>query len=71
MEFRSQLESNHREELRNVVRYGCSYNFLSAIKYAHLGAEGVGFEPTVPCDTTVFETARFGHSRTPPQKNRV
>ena len=29
-------------------------------------AEGVGFEPTVPCDTAVFETARFGHSRIPP-----
>ena len=36
-----------------------------------MGAEGVGFEPTVPCDTAVFETARFGHSRTPPQKIRV
>ena len=31
-------------------------------------AEGVGFEPTVPCDTTVFETVRFGHSRIPPAK---
>jgi hypothetical protein len=30
-------------------------------------AEGVGFEPTVPCDTTVFETVRFGHSRIPPR----
>jgi len=30
-------------------------------------AEGVGFEPTVPAQgTTVFETARFGHSRIPP-----
>ncbi|GEM_PF-2668655 len=30
-------------------------------------AEGVGFEPTVPMTgTTVFETARFGHSRIPP-----
>ncbi len=30
-------------------------------------AERVGFEPTVPCGTTVFETARIGHSRTSPQ----
>src|SRR5664280_3086989 len=31
-------------------------------------AEGVGFEPTVPCDTTVFETVRFVRSRIPPPK---
>ena len=31
-----------------------------------LRAEEVGFEPTVPCRTTVFETVRFGRSRTPP-----
>src|SRR5947209_20105728 len=30
------------------------------------GAEGVGFEPTVACATTVFETVRFGRSRIPP-----
>ena len=29
-------------------------------------AEGVGFEPTVTCATMVFETIRFGRSRTPP-----
>ena len=30
-------------------------------------AEGVGFEPTVPAKgTTVFETAPFDHSGTPP-----
>ena len=30
-------------------------------------AEGVGFEPTVPLKgTTVFETAPFNHSGTPP-----
>jgi hypothetical protein len=29
-------------------------------------AEGVGFEPTVPCSTAVFKTARISHSRTPP-----
>ena len=30
-------------------------------------AEVVGFEPTVPCGTTVFKTAAFDHSATPPQ----
>ena len=29
-------------------------------------AEEVGFEPTVPCGTTVFKTAAFDHSATPP-----
>ena len=32
-------------------------------------AEEVGFEPTVPVDTAVFETARFGRSRTPPSRS--
>ncbi len=32
-------------------------------------AEEVGFEPTVPGDTAVFETARFGRSRTPPSSS--
>ncbi len=31
-------------------------------------AERVGFEPTVPYGTTVFETARFGRSRTSPHQ---
>ena len=30
-------------------------------------AERVGFEPTDPFGSTVFETARFGHSRTSPR----
>ena len=34
-------------------------------------AEGVGFEPTVTCATTVFETVRFGRSRTPPRLLRA
>ncbi len=29
-------------------------------------AEGVGFEPTVACATTVFKTVTIGHSDTPP-----
>ena len=29
-------------------------------------AEGVGFEPTEPGGSTVFETVRFGRSRIPP-----
>jgi len=32
-----------------------------------LMAEGVGFEPTVPCGTAVFKTAAFDHSATPPE----
>src|SRR3989344_5579985 len=28
--------------------------------------EGVGFEPTRPCDLALFKSARFDHSRTPP-----
>ena len=31
-------------------------------------AEAVGFEPTVPRGTTVFKTAAFNHSATPPSK---
>ena len=34
-------------------------------------AEGVGFEPTVPCGTTVFKTAAIGHSATPPRREQV
>ena len=30
-------------------------------------AEEVGFEPTVPCGTTVFKTAAFNHSAIPPK----
>ena len=30
-------------------------------------AEAVGFEPTVPFGTTVFKTAAFNHSATPPR----
>ena len=30
-------------------------------------AEGVGFEPTVPCGTTVFKTVTIDHSDTPPR----
>ena len=29
-------------------------------------AEGVGFEPTVPCDTPVFKTGALNHYATPP-----
>ena len=34
-------------------------------------AERVGFEPTVPCGTTVFETVPIDHSGTSPQEGRV
>ena len=30
-------------------------------------AEGVGFEPTVGCPTSVFKTDAFVHSATPPR----
>ena len=30
-------------------------------------AEGEGFEPPVPCGTTVFKTAAFDHSAIPPR----
>jgi hypothetical protein len=32
-------------------------------------ADRVGFEPTVPCSTTVFETVPFGRSGTCPFTN--
>ncbi len=34
-------------------------------------AEGVGFEPTEACASTVFKTAAFGHSATPPGMERI
>ena len=39
----------------------------AALNLARL-AEGVGFEPTVPCSTAVFKTAALSHSATPPRK---
>ena len=39
-----------------VIQYG----------YSMEKTERVGFEPTVPGGTTVFETVRFNHSRTSP-----
>jgi tRNA(adenine34) deaminase len=41
---------------------------VTEVTRSHL-AEEVGFEPTVPGDTAVFETARFGRSRTPPSSS--
>ena len=34
-------------------------------------AEEVGFEPTEPCGSTVFKTAAFNHSATPPCSPRT
>ena len=34
-------------------------------------AEEVGFEPTVPCGTTVFKTAALDHSATPPHETAI
>ena len=42
---------------------------MKRVTFGHpflLLAEAVGFEHTVPVDTAVFETARFGRSRTLP-----
>jgi hypothetical protein len=38
---------------------------LSCLRTDRL-AEGVGFEPAVPCGTAVFKTAALSHSATPP-----
>ena len=36
------------------------------IRVLSIGAEEEGFEPPVPCGTTVFKTAAFDHSAIPP-----
>ena len=41
---------------------------LSAYKIL---AEEVGFEPTDACTSTVFKTAAFDHSATPPRKLKM
>ncbi len=41
----------------------------STARPAYIDAEEVGFEPTVPRGTTVFKTAAFDHSATPPLNN--
>ena len=45
-----------------------SINNKCPIKMGHLFvlAENVGFEPTVPCGTTVFKTAAIDHSANSP-----
>jgi site-specific DNA recombinase len=58
--------------LEAETKQGQSWKSSSTPAFYGLGlncdylAEGVGFEPTVPGGTTVFETARFGRSRIPP-----
>ncbi len=37
------------------------------LDYSREMAEGVGFEPTVPCGTPVFKTGAFDRSATPPK----
>ena len=45
---------------------------VEALTYGFEGmAERVGFEPTDRCRSTVFETARFGHSRTSPYVGKL
>ena len=36
------------------------------IRVSSIDAEEEGFEPPVPCGTTVFKTAAFDHSAIPP-----
>ena len=49
--------STQKSELRQILPLSALYQ---------RSTEEVGFEPTVPCGTTVFKTAAFGHSATPP-----
>ncbi len=42
------------------------FKYCFSPKLASKVAEGVGFEPTVACATTVFKTVTIGHSDTPP-----
>ena len=44
---------------------------LVSSPFAHFLAEEVGFEPTVPCGTTVFKTAALDHSATPPHETAI
>lgn len=46
---------------------------LCASAQSHLDhiAEGVGFEPTEACTSTVFKTAAFNRSATPPHYTRI
>ena len=39
---------------------------VSAFIYAQIVAEGVGFEPTIPCGIPVFKTGAFVRSAIPP-----
>ncbi len=61
------------------IRAPCCYRFVISLSRVRkkdsrlidvspylVRAERVGFEPTVPCGTPVFETGTFGHSVTSP-----
>ena len=54
IEFASQTPNLKTPSLKSII--------LSRV----LATEQVGFEPTVPCGTTVFKTASFNHSDTAP-----
>ena len=51
---------------QNQVKRGYVQAITGRISERDLRTERVGFEPTVPEGTTVFETVRFNHSRTSP-----
>jgi hypothetical protein len=53
------LLSTARMLINEKPRYLC-------IRVLRANAEEEGFEPPVPCGTTVFKTAAFDHSAIPP-----
>ncbi len=58
------LAGGSDQPLRHLPKgHSASCRMHDMFKYK---AEGVGFEPTVTCATTVFKTVAFGHSATPP-----
>ena len=54
--------------VRIFKRFKKNYFRLYHVDVDKKMAEEVGFEPTVPCGTTVFKTAAFNHSAIPPRE---
>ena len=55
-------------ENNEAGKRGLDIWLLEFVISAILAAEGVGFEPTVACATTVFKTVTIDHSVTPPER---
>ena len=51
---------------RSVITFKMKKGPFGRTGLQEILAEEVGFEPTVPCGTTVFKTAAFNHSAIPP-----